>query len=253
MGKSMIFYFSGTGNSLKIARDIAEALGDCQLVSMGSPYQLSEEYKRIGFVYPVYFSSLPEAVRRFVQGLDISENKNTYYFGVCGGGATTGGLTDIADILAEKGGKLSYGAYVKCFANYICMYPMKEEVREKAVLQAERTKHVALEIQSNTVNKIPNSNSIAAFSTRKMKESVSTQDLNYNVSDSCVGCETCYKVCPVKNIRMENNRPCFLHNCEQCTACIQWCPNQAINYMDKTQDRKRYHHPDIVLEDMITG
>ena len=251
MEKNIIFYFTGTGNSLKVAKDIAETLGNCELVSMGSTYKLNGEYKHIGFVYPVHFSSLLKAVERFIENLDINENKRAYFFGVCTGGMTIGGLTDIANIIASKGGILSYGAFVKSFANYICAYPMSEKVEEKTASQFERTKNISNDIKNRTINKIPKSNGFAAFSTRKSKQNVATEDMNYNVNDSCVGCETCYKICPVKNIKMENKKPSFLHDCEQCTACIQWCPKQAINYKDKTQDRKRYHHPNITLEDMI--
>ena len=253
MDKNIIFYFSGTGNSLKVAKDIAETLGNCEFVSMGSPYKLNAEYKRIGFVYPVYFSSLLETAKRFIENIDINENKDAYFFAVCTGGMTTGGLTDIAHIIAGKGGKLSYGAFIKCFANYVCMYPMSEKVSEKTASQVMRTKQVSFEIKNKTINKIPKSSSIAAFMTKSSKKNVATKDMNYNTNDSCVGCEICCKVCPVKNIKMENSKPCFLHHCEQCTACIQWCPHQAINYKDKTQNRQRYHHPNIMLEDMINN
>jgi len=41
------------------------------------------------------------------------------------------------------------------------------------------------------------------------------------------------------------------HNCEQCLACIQYCPNEAIEYGDKTIGRKRYNNPNISLKEMI--
>ena len=51
MSKNIIFYFSGTGNSLKVAKDIAAAIEDCELISMGRSHKLSGTYDRIGFVY----------------------------------------------------------------------------------------------------------------------------------------------------------------------------------------------------------
>jgi len=33
MNKNIIFVFTGTGNSLKVAKDIAAALGDCDIIS----------------------------------------------------------------------------------------------------------------------------------------------------------------------------------------------------------------------------
>ena len=82
-------------------------------------------------------------------------------------------------------------------------------------------------------------------------KSLVNKDKGFNVSEACNGCETCSKVCPVGNIQMQEGKPIFLHHCEQCVACVQWCPQQAINFKNKTQKRGRYHHPDITLADMM--
>jgi ferredoxin len=55
----------------------------------------------------------------------------------------------------------------------------------------------------------------------------------------------------VENIRLENERPVWLHNCTQCFACIQWCHLDAIEIKNKTLNRTRYHHPEIRLKEMI--
>lgn len=33
-------------------------------------------------------------------------------------------------------------------------------------------------------------------------------------------------------------------------ACIQYCPNKALNYKNVTQKRKRYHHPEITAKEL---
>jgi epoxyqueuosine reductase QueG len=53
------------------------------------------------------------------------------------------------------------------------------------------------------------------------------------------------------NIKMENKQPNWGNQFEQCMACIQWCPAQAIRYGNKTGKRKRYHNPEIIISDMI--
>jgi flavodoxin len=35
---NIIFYFSGTGNCLKVAKAIADELGNCEIVSMAKPF-----------------------------------------------------------------------------------------------------------------------------------------------------------------------------------------------------------------------
>ena len=59
--KTTIFYFSATGNSLSVARDIAGHLGNTELVSI--PCYLQNPQKvdspRIGLVFPVHIFGLP--------------------------------------------------------------------------------------------------------------------------------------------------------------------------------------------------
>ncbi|MEN6358816.1 MAG: hypothetical protein ABFD59_01960 [Smithella sp.] len=45
--------------------------------------------------------------------------------------------------------------------------------------------------------------------------------------------------------------PAWHHRCEQCFACIQWCPEEAIQYGKGTRNKKRCHHPEISLKDML--
>ncbi len=250
MSKNIIFYFSGTGNSLKVAKDIAATIQDCELISMGKPYKLSGAYHRIGIVYPVYFMGMPGVVEMFVKALDLSENKNSFMFAVCTSGNMGSGMTNISKIISGKGGKLSYCENINCFANYVGMYTMRNDADNKAKAQDQATKQVIKDIQNLAV-KPPFKNSPLALIHGPFMKLVPNKDKGFNVSENCNGCTTCSKVCPVGNIKMQDGKPTFLHHCQQCMACIQWCPKQAINIKDKTQDRGRYHHPDITLGDMI--
>jgi MinD superfamily P-loop ATPase len=58
-------------------------------------------------------------------------------------------------------------------------------------------------------------------------------------------------VCQVENIEMKDGKPTWLHHCEQCLACLQWCPQEAIQVGRKTEGRKRYHHPEITASDLM--
>lgn len=250
MSKNIIFYFSGTGNSLKVAKDIAMSIQDCELISMGKPYKLSNTYERIGIVYPVYIGGMPGVVERFVKALDISANKDSFIFAVCTSGAISGGMMNISKIIGRKGGRLSYCENIKCFANYVGSYAMGDDADNKAKEQSHATKRVIRDIQSLTV-KSPFKNSSLSLIHGPCIKLLANKDKDFNVSESCNDCSTCSKICPVGNIKMEYGKPMFLHHCEQCMACVQWCPKQAINIKNKTQDRGRYHHPEITLGEMI--
>jgi len=57
----------------------------------------------------------------------------------------------------------------------------------------------------------------------------------------------------MSGIKMEDRRPVWQHNCERCLACIHWCPCEAIEYGKKTVKRRRYHNPNIKIEDIKRG
>ena len=60
----MIYYFSGTGNSLRVARHLADALSE-QLSPMVFP--LTTSGNLIGLVFPVYSWGIPNVVEQFVR------------------------------------------------------------------------------------------------------------------------------------------------------------------------------------------
>lgn len=251
MSKNIIFYFSGTGNSLKVAKDIAAAIEDCELILMGKSHKLSGAYEKIGFVYPVYGGGMPGVVERFVKTLDLLINKNSFIFAVCtSGSGKAGGLTNISKIIGGKGGKLSYSGTIRCFSNYVGLYAMGSDADNKAKAQTQATKQVIKDIKSLAV-KPPYKNNPMVLLHGPFIKWLANRDKAFNVSEACNGCATCSKVCPAGNIKMQDGKPIFLHHCEQCMACIQWCPKEAINVKDITQNRGRYHHPDVKLSDMI--
>ena len=84
-------------------------------------------------------------------------------------------------------------------------------------------------------------------------KSFPSADTNFIISDTCKGCGNCAKLCPRGNIKIENGRPVFRHNCELCHACIQWCPNFAIRNPNFDIDLPQYHNPAIRMSDMIIG
>ena len=76
-------------------------------------------------------------------------------------------------------------------------------------------------------------------------------DSGFYADENCINCQTCEKICPVNNIKMKKKKPVWQHNCEQCFACLQWCPKQAIQFGEHTIGNKRYRHPDVKAADLM--
>jgi formate hydrogenlyase subunit 6/NADH:ubiquinone oxidoreductase subunit I/flavodoxin len=263
MERNIIFYFSGTGNSLKIARNIAAGIEPCELVSMGEPFTITGTYDRIGFVFPCYARGMPVVTERFLQSLDLTQNKGAYYFCVETYGGSPGNcLAQVQGLLSGKGLVLQYGKIIKMFANCITLYKMANNPQERAEKSNEESQKIAADIAAKAASAIPKNNGLLAGLYKSVVFSYAKKARDYRVSDACVGCKTCMNICPVHNITFQEIQhghpgtsgrpglPIFGDHCEQCMACIQWCPQQAINYKNKTQNRGRYHHPAVTVNDM---
>ncbi|MHB9029933.1 MAG: EFR1 family ferrodoxin, partial [Candidatus Latescibacterota bacterium] len=80
---------------------------------------------------------------------------------------------------------------------------------------------------------------------------VAELDKNFHIDEKCTSCGVCARVCPARNITMTGGKPVWNHRCEQCLACIQWCPSEAIQYGKKTAAYQRYHNPEVTLKDIV--
>ena len=92
----MIFYFTGTGNSLYAAARLAHATAD-RVVSIAEcmqreTFSFPEPCERVGFVFPVYWYGLPVIVERFLDRLALGGCDYVYAVVTCGGSA--GGTAD---------------------------------------------------------------------------------------------------------------------------------------------------------------
>lgn len=256
MSKNIIFVFSGTGNSLWAAKEIAKELKDCEIATMGArgKSSLPGGYDSIGFVYPTYAGGMPKRVKEFVSHLDLQNNRDSYFFAVATCGRVSKAqnvVTQMRHLLKHKGIKLSYGERLDMFSNYVVGYEMRDTVREEADRSAADIKPMKKSIKLHMTNGGNNILTPRQLTSMGFMHIVPNMDKNFNVSDACTSCGICQKVCLMNNIKLEKGgMPCFGHHCEQCLACIQSCPSKAINYKVKTQDRKRYLHPDISWKEL---
>jgi MinD superfamily P-loop ATPase len=83
---------------------------------------------------------------------------------------------------------------------------------------------------------------------KNFRENVLKSDKEFYADEKCTSCGDCEHVCPVNNIRIVESKPEWLHHCQQCLACINYCPEKAIQYNSKTLSFGRYHHPEINIE-----
>lgn len=256
--KKVIYYFSGTGNSMRAASRIAAALTDTEIVSMRcDPAGVSAaEAEVIGFVFPTYHWMMPEAAIRFVKGLRV--NPGAFIFAVSTPGFINGHSFEVLDaILKEKGASLSYGKILYSVANLVVVYPPMPSPKRRVPKAEKKLAVICTEIAGRKTCRYPR----AFFLTRalyphvmpKYRNILHDSDRGYVISDRCVSCGTCAKVCPCRNIVMENGRPTFRHQCNLCMACVTYCPAGAFNYVVSPEMREKYPYLFIRLQKLPAG
>lgn len=253
-----IFYYTGTGNSLWVARTIAKALDDAGLFSISTIKDESTTINSdiVGLVFPVHIWGVPAPVIRFVHTLKGSQSDYVFAIAV-NAGQVSNTLVQLQNIMAENRMNLSAGFEIPMPSNYIPWGgPGPKEKQHKRFERAqEKISRIALMIKEKVhmpVEKGPLWQRILFTAIYRASFSrVPTMDQKFRVDDKCNACEICYNVCPAENITMHEGKPVWNHRCDQCFACLQWCPQEAIQYGKKTPRYERYHHPEIHLKDIL--
>jgi len=246
MREHIIYYFSGTGNSLWTALNIQKALKDCDVVLMKTSPEKPGAVKSMGLVFPCYFSGVPHIVLEFIKNLDFGEQEDTYYYVVVTYGLIIGSaLGQTKEAFEERGMSLDFVAPLKSFANYVVGYDMSDKVAERTAQTKVGLQEILPHIVEQNTAKAKNPSALMLAYNRVLFKEPGIKDKNFVVNESCDHCEICVKVCPKRNIRFDEGRPRWLNNCEQCLACLQWCPKRAIDYGERTRKRGRYTHPEI--------
>lgn len=248
--KNVLLYFTGTHNSLMVARMIAEAmsqreLGECEIMPI-SQFNTKEklETDSLGIVCPVYWFGLPNIVRETVAKMNIKTG--TYIYAVITMGSSAGNaLPELSKLLEQKQNTLSYGACVKCPDNYTTMLGAQKVQKHKLILEEARKaiKEIASDICEQKENQIPKFHKFTELLFSSQRHSLAGQDKKFYVDETCNGCGLCEKKCPVQNIRMEGGKPLWQHHCEFCISCISYCPQNAIQFGRKTKGKPRYQNP----------
>lgn len=253
----MIFYFSGTGNSKWIARQLAQRLGEECIFIPDALREGRNEYRlgkgeKIGFVFPVYSWSPPGIVLQFIRQLSLVNYYSHYLFYVCSCGDDIG-LTDsvFKKEVKKKGWRCSAAFSVTMPNNYVLLpgfnVDSKEVEKEKLQNSIGRVKQIGQWLQEEKEICSYHEGSFAFIKTRLINPLFTKWQMSpkgFHAQQICIGCKRCQSVCPMKNISIKDGRPVWGDVCTSCLACYHICPQQAVQYTKRTIHKGRYIHPE---------
>ena len=253
--KTRIFFMSGTGNSLWIAKRIASQIGgEVKLTALQSIKEKTVvDAQRIGFLLPVYFADIPDFAKKAIRLLEFTSC--TYAFGIVNFGSIGGNaLTHLKTEIENIGVRFNAGFSIVMPDNSI-VFSSSEKTKRNIFLQIDNKIHtIAEQIISGKENastfKTKFNMTLLKFVTRVGLLSFYGANKK-SATDTCTGCGLCVQFCPVQNISIKNKMPLFANKCVQCFGCAQWCPTRSIRYgRCVINDKTQYTHPEITAKEL---
>ena len=264
-----IYYFSGTGNSLHVAKELGNRIPGTELIPIVKA--LAEDRfepigQTTGFVFPLHFFTVPYPVELLLRKMELRSADYVFAI-VTRGGSPCGVLSDFDRILGKKRRKLDSGFFVDLPAN--CQLHRFKEVTREMVNRQEFEFQKQLELITDTiVNKKRNqledpkqapffrrNVAIPAFRFLSLTYGRCALNKSFYADSKCIKCGQCEKLCPANKIRLEAMGPLWSKDrkCFFCFGCINYCPARAIQikgFENKTTVLGRYHYPDIGPEEI---
>lgn len=249
---NMIFYFTATGNSLYVAKEmeahpisIAQAIHDKEKVYCAD---------QIGMVCPVYGHEMPELVKEF---LKVSRFETGYFYILLTYGNRHGGAAELAKEYVEGLGL--HPAYINVVLmadNFLPGFDMEEQKRlDKKV--DEQISRIHADIVKRKIYISPvteeDRNVHRTFLAYIARMGSGTDHDLYEITDECIGCGICTKVCPKKCFHLEGQKSIWnSEGCISCMACIHSCPMKAIRLkMPEKNPHARYRNENISLCEIV--
>lgn len=249
----MVFYFTGTGNSLYIAKRLdANPVSIPQILKCDN---LTFEDERIGIVCPIYGHEMPGMVKEFIRRATF---KTSYLYVILTYGNIHANAAQIADRAFKAAGKTAdYITTLLMVDNFLPAFDMREQMAlDKRVDEQLARIQAELFEQKREIQKATRKDqAIHKMYLDHVQNQPETIWASFRITDECVGCGICTKVCPAGCIRLESQKAIQTQeNCQACMACIHACPQMAIQLnLPEKNARARYRNEHVSLAEIVSA
>lgn len=240
--RRVVLYFTATGNSLYIARELAGADGEViSIPQLMRTNNLSVEADEIGIVYPIYGLLPPNMVRNFINGAKLRAD---YLFTVMTYGNYHGNAAENWNEIASTAGyRFNYINSIVMVDNWLPAFDMNEQIKiDKHIPENLKTISADINsrrnyIQPTTEEERETFKRFLAFSALNPEVGFFGESQKYfTTTDACIGCGVCTQVCPRDNYSLNGKTVAIEGECEVCLACIHNCPQRAIVFKEGIEE-----------------
>lgn len=251
---NMVFYFTGTGNSLYAARQLEAEPVSIPQVMRGREREFTAD--SIGIVSPVYGHEVPPMVKDFLRE---STFETGYFYIIITYGCRHGGAAELAkELCVECGVRVDYINTLHMADNWLPAFDMDaERAMDKHIPEQLAAITADVKARRHAISPVTD-NDRAAHQEYLRNVSGVPEAMWQNlvvVTERCVGCGLCTRVCPADCMVLENGRAKHIPgNCQDCLACAHACPHKAIALaMPEKNPNARYRNEHVTLQDLIAA
>lgn len=248
--KRLVFFFTGTGNSLYVAKSLVADGGTAlSIPQLLKEKDLNFEADEIGLVYPKY-REIPEIVKEF---LTRAQFKCDYFFGVITYGRhLRNDAQTLVDTMKEKKVTVAYVNGVKMADNRLQRFDMAQELKENDPAKIDAAiAAIVKDVDARKQFVITPDGEAPAHRPHAREHNFVGADEMFEITDACIGCAICERVCPRGCYTIEGDHAKAQGMCEQCLACAQACPQLAIAPTEGDANPKtRYRNPNVSLREI---
>ncbi len=235
-----IYYFTGTGNTLRVVREMAGVFSERHIPTDLFPIERSDPRAvrldgALGLAFPVAAQSTYPLVWRFIEGLPRAEGTGVFMADTLAG--FSGGIVGpLKRTLISKGYRPLGAVEIIMPSNF---FPGKRDPAQEAKtvaagLAAARRFAESLTEGKGRWGRIPLLSDLICL--------ISRSSLLWNQlrrffplavdAARCTRCGVCARICPTGNIALQD-LPVYAGRCELCMRCLSFCPASAISVPGK--------------------